>query len=112
MAFGKKSAKKKEVPVLKEAFYDVIQRPLITEKATALAEQNKIVFRVRTDATKPQIKQAVEVLFKVEVVGVNTVNVQGKVKAFRGALGQRKDFKKAVVTLASGQSIDLASGIA
>ncbi len=112
MATVKKAAKKKDAPALKEAFYDVIQRPLITEKATALAEHNKVVFRVRGDATKPQIKEAVEALFKVEVVSVNTVNVHGKTKIFRGALGQRKDFKKAVVTLASGQSIDLAGGIA
>ncbi|HEU5048299.1 MAG TPA: 50S ribosomal protein L23 [Rickettsiales bacterium] len=110
MAIAKKA--KKEAPVLKEAFYDVIERPVITEKATAISEQNKVVFRVRNDATKTQIKEAVEALFKVEVVSVNTINVQGKVKVFRGALGQRKDFKKAVVTLAAGQSIDLASGIA
>lgn len=111
MAAAKK-AQKKDASVFKEAFYDVIQRPLITEKATAASEQNKVIFRVRADATKTQIKEAVEALFKVVVVSVNTINVQGKVKVFRGALGQRKDFKKAIVTLASGQSIDLASGIA
>jgi len=112
MATLKKATKKKDAPVLKEAFYDIIQRPLITEKATAASEQNKVIFRVRADATKPQIKEAVEALFKVAVLSVNTINVQGKIKVFRGGLGQRKDFKKAIVTLAAGQSIDLASGIA
>ncbi len=108
----KKTASKKDAPVLKEAFYNIIQRPLVTEKATALSEHNKVIFRVRSDATKPQIKEAVEALFKVSVVGVNTIHVPGKAKVFRGKTGQRKDFKKAVVTLASGQSIDLASGVA
>jgi large subunit ribosomal protein L23 len=108
----KKEAKKKEAPVLKEAFYNVIERPIITEKATAASEQNKVIFKVKSDATKTQVKEAVEALFKVNVVNVNTVNVRGKIKVFRGHLGQRKGFKKAIVTLAAGQSIDLASGIA
>lgn len=119
MALAKKSEKKHtkstssaKNPVAKEVLYDVIKRPVVTEKATAASEQNKVIFRVRTDATKAQVKEAVEALFKVSVISVNTLNVQGKIKAFRGALGQRKDFKKAVVTLAAGQSIDLASGIA
>lgn len=114
MAPAKKAAKKqdKEALALKDVFYDIIKRPVITEKATAASEHNKVIFRVRLDATKPQVKEAVESLFKVKVVSVNTINVQGKVKAFRGALGQRKDFKKAVVTLEAGQSIDLASGAA
>ncbi len=117
MAALKKTAKKKEsakndAPAFKEAFYDVIYRPVITEKATAASEHNKVIFKVRPDATKAHIKEAVEALFKVNVVSVNTLNVQGKIKVFRGALGQRKDFKKAIVTLAPGQSIDLASGMA
>jgi len=103
---------KKNAPVSKEVYYDVIERPLITEKATAASEQNKVIFKVRSDATKSQVKQAVEALFKVKVTSVNTVNVPGKVKVFRGHLGQRSSFKKAVVTLEAGQSIDLASGIA
>ncbi len=111
MVKAKKSAKK-EAPVFKEAFYDVISRPVITEKATAASEHNKVIFRVRPDVTKAQVKEAIEALFKVEVVSVNTLNVQGKTKIFRGAIGKRKDFKKAVVTLAKGQSIDLAGGIA
>lgn len=111
MAKAKKSAEKK-APVLKEAFYDVISRPVITEKATAASEHNKVIFRVRTDVTKAQVKEAVEGLFKVEVTGVNTINVQGKTKAFRGRNGKRIDFKKAIVTLKAGQSIDLSSGVA
>ena len=91
--------------------YDVILSPVITEKATTLSEHNKVVFRVRKDATKPQIKEAVERLFNVKVVSVNTLVVKGKVKMFRGKRGQRSDVKKAVVTLAEGQSIDVTTGI-
>jgi len=108
----KKKTEKKDSPVFKEAFYDIILRPVITEKATAASEHNKVTFRVRNTATKPQIKEAVEALFSVKVTNVNTITTPGKVKAFRGFLGQRKDHKKAVVTLAEGQSIDLANGIA
>ena len=91
--------------------YDVILSPVITEKATALSEQNKVVFRVRKDATKPQIKAAVERLFDVKVTSVNTLVTKGKVKMFRGKRGQRSDVKKAVVTLAEGQSIDVTTGL-
>ena len=91
--------------------YDVIVSPVITEKATALSEQNKVVFRVRPDATKPQIKEAVERLFDVKVTSVNTLVTKGKVKMFRGTRGQRSDVKKAVVTLAEGQSIDVTTGL-
>lgn len=97
---------------LKEVFYDIITRPIITEKATSLTEQNKVVFRVRNDATKTQIKQAVEALFKVSVSRVNTIVVEGKDKAFRNRLGKREDFKKAIVTLEEGQTIDLSTGAA
>jgi large subunit ribosomal protein L23 len=113
MATEKKSEKKKEkAPVSKEVLYGVIKRPVVTEKATAASEHNKVIFRVCPNATKAQVKEAVETLFKVKVTKVNTMNVQGKIKVFRGALGTRKDFKKAVITLEAGQSIDLASGIA
>ncbi len=112
MAKAKKTAEKKDAPVLKEAFYDVIARPVITEKATAASEYNKVIFRVRNDVTKAQVKEAIEGLFKVDVTSVNTINVQGKTKAFRGRAGKRKDFKKAIVTLKAGQSIDLSSGVA
>ena len=91
--------------------YDVIVSPVITEKATTLSEHNKVVFRVRKDATKPQIKEAVERLFDVKVVSVNTLLTKGKVKMFRGKRGQRSDVKKAVVTLAEGQSIDVTTGL-
>lgn len=91
--------------------YDVILSPVITEKSTALSEQNKVVFKVRKDATKPQIKAAVEKLFDVKVTSVNTVLTKGKVKVFKGRLGQRSDVKKAVVTLAEGQKIDVTTGL-
>jgi large subunit ribosomal protein L23 len=91
--------------------YDTILSPVITEKATMLSEQNKVVFRVAGDATKPQIAEAVENLFKVSVVKVNTINVKGKTKRFRGRVGRRSDVKKAIVTLAEGQSIDITTGL-
>ncbi len=91
--------------------YDVIVSPVITEKATARSEHNQIVFRVRKDATKPQIKEAVERLFDVKVKSVNTLLTKGKVKIFKGTRGQRSDVKKAVVTLEEGQSIDVTTGL-
>ena len=91
--------------------YDTILSPVITEKATMLSEHNKVVFRVAQDATKSQIAEAVEALFKVNVVKVNTLNVKGKTKRFRGREGQRSDVKKAIVTLAEGQSIDITTGL-
>ena len=91
--------------------YDVIVSPVITEKATALSEQNKVVFKVKSDATKPQIKEAVEKLFDVKVKSVNTLVTKGKVKMFRGMRGQRSDVKKAVVTLEEGQAIDITTGL-
>lgn len=93
------------------AMFDIIQRPLVTEKSTAAAEFNKVVFQVREDATKTTIKAAVEAIFGVSVVKVNTLNNQGKTKRFRGQLGKRSDQKKAIVTLAEGQSIDLMAGV-
>jgi len=84
---------------------------VITEKATLLSEQNKVVFRVAGDATKDEIAAAVEALFKVSVTKVNTLNVKGKTKRFRGREGRRSDVKKAVVTLAEGQSIDITTGL-
>lgn len=90
--------------------YDVIQRPLVTEKSTVAAEQNKITFKVATTATKADVKAAVEAIFNVSVVKVNTINVEGKTKRFRGNPGQRQDFRKAIVTLAAGSTIDFAAG--
>ena len=91
--------------------YDVIVSPVITEKATVQSEQNKVVFKVRKSATKPQIKAAVEKLFDVKVASVNTLIRKGKVKRFKGTLGQQSDVKKAVVTLAEGHSIDVTTGL-
>jgi large subunit ribosomal protein L23 len=91
--------------------YDVILSPVITEKATKLTDTNQIVFRVALDATKPKIAKAVEGLFKVKVTGVNTVRVKGKTKAFRGKPYKRSDYKKAIVTLAEGQQIDITTGL-
>lgn len=91
--------------------YDVIVAPVITEKATLLSELNKVVFRVAADATKDEIAAAVEELFKVNVTKVNTLVVEGKTKRFRGRLGKRNDMKKAIVTLAEGQSIDITTGL-
>ena len=91
--------------------YDTILSPVITEKATLLSEQNKVVFRVAGDASKDEIAAAVEALFNVRVVKVNTVVAKGKTKRFRGTLGKRNDVKKAIVTLEEGQSIDVTTGL-
>lgn len=91
--------------------YDIIKSPVITEKATLLSEHNKVVFKVASTATKPQIKEAVEKLFDVKVKSVNTLVAKGKVKVFRGTRGQRSDVKKAIVTLEEGQSIDVTTGL-
>ena len=94
-----------------ERDYQTVLGPVITEKATLGSEHGQVTFKVRLEATKPQIKQAVENLFKVKVTGVNTLRVKGKTKRFRGEVGSRSDWKKAVVTLADGQSIDVTTGI-
>jgi large subunit ribosomal protein L23 len=91
--------------------YDVILSPVVTEKATAASEKNKVVFRVRLDATKTEIKNAVEKLFEVKVTGVNTLTRKGKNKVFRGRPGKQGDVKKAIVTLAEGQTIDITTGL-
>jgi large subunit ribosomal protein L23 len=91
--------------------YDVIVAPHITEKATLLSENNAVVFKVAGSATKPQIKAAVEALFDVKVKGVNTLVQKGKTKRWKGKPYTRSDVKKAVVTLAEGQTIDVTSGI-
>ena len=91
--------------------YDTILAPVITEKATLLSEQNKVVFRVAQTATKDEIAAAVEELFKVKVTKVNTLITKGKTKRFRGIMGRRSDVKKAIVTLAEGYSIDIMTGL-
>ena len=91
--------------------YDVITAPVITEKSTLLSESNQVVFNVPATATKPQIKAAVEALFNVKVSAVNTLVRKGKVKRFKGRIGRQSDQKKADVTLAEGQSIDVSTGL-
>ncbi|MFH5924908.1 50S ribosomal protein L23 [Roseomonas sp. SXEYE002] len=92
--------------------YQLVVAPVITEKATILNETGQVTFKVAPDATKPEIKAAVEGLFGVNVTAVNTMVVKGKSKRFRGRPGQRSDWKKAIVSLAEGQSIDLTTGLA
>ena len=91
--------------------YDVIVAPHITEKATLLSEHNAVVFKVAQSASKPQIKAAIEAIYNVKVAAVNTLTQKGKTKRWKGKPYRRSDFKKAVVTLAAGQSIDVTSGI-
>lgn len=91
--------------------YEVIQAPLITEKTTLISEYNQVTFRVPLNASKPEIKAAIEDLFKVKVTAVNTLRSKGKTKRWRGRPGRRTDFKKAIVTLAEGNSIDVTTGV-
>lgn len=91
--------------------YDIILSPVVTEKSTMGAEHNQVTFRVPLAASKPEIKAAVEVLFKVKVKAVNTLRRQGKTKRFRGVLGKRPDTKKAIVSLVEGHTIDVTTGI-
>ena len=101
----------KNIIVSKERMYEIIRSPLITEKSTIISEYNQVTFRVPLAATKPEIRAAVEGLFDVKVNSVNTLRQQGKVKRFRGRLGKRNDTKKAIVTLAEGDSIDITTGV-
>jgi large subunit ribosomal protein L23 len=96
---------------MKAELYDVIRKPIITEKATLASEHGAVVFEVDIDSTKPQIKEAVESLFKVKVKAINTVVTKGKTKRFRGRPGRRKDVKKAYVTLVEGNTIDVTTGL-
>jgi large subunit ribosomal protein L23 len=104
---------KRRPPVMvgRERMYDIIRRPVITEKATMLSENNQVTFLVAIDASKPEIRAAVEQLFKVKVEAVNTLRRAGKTKRFRGRLGTRPETKKAIVTLAEGHSIDVTTGL-
>lgn len=96
---------------MKAELYDIIRSPVVSEKATILAEQNKYIFKVAIDSTKLQIKKAVEKIFGVAVLSVNTIKGHGKIKRFRGVVGKQNDYKKAVVTLAKGNKIDITGGI-
>ena len=99
------------VQVTQVRAYDIIRSPVVTEKSTLGSEHNQVTFRVAMDATKPEIKSAVETLFKVKVSAVNTLRQEGKVKRFRGIKGRRPNYKKAIVTLAEGENIDVTTGI-
>ena len=92
-----------------EELYDVIRAPIVTEKSTMVSESNQVMFKVAMTATKPDIKEAVERLFNVKVLAVNTLIRKGKIKRFRGVKGQQSDFKKAIVTLEEGQTIDITT---
>ncbi|MBT5244800.1 MAG: 50S ribosomal protein L23 [Rhodospirillaceae bacterium] len=94
-----------------ERKFELLRAPIITEKSTLLSEFNQVSFRVPMDASKPEIKAAVEDLFKVNVTAVNTLIAKGKTKKFRGRAGKRIDTKKAIITLAEGQSIDVSTGV-
>jgi large subunit ribosomal protein L23 len=102
---------KKQEKAVDNRHYDVVLAPHITEKSTMASEHNAVVFKVANTATKPEIKAAVEALFGVTVLGVNTIVTKGKSKRWKGKPYQRSDFKKAIVTLAEGQTIDVTSGI-
>ena len=102
---------KKQAAAVDNRHYDIVLAPHITEKSTMLSEHNSVVFKVAGTASKPEIKAAVEALFGVTVTGVNTIVAKGKTKRWKGAPYKRSDVKKAIVTLAEGQSIDITSGI-
>ncbi len=108
---GPRARRKQEVTVSRERLYEVIRRPVVTEKSTLGSEHNQVTFQVPLDASKPEIKAAVEGLFAVKVKAVNTMRQKGKIKRFRGRLGKRADTKKAYVTLEEGHSIDVTTGI-
>jgi large subunit ribosomal protein L23 len=91
--------------------YDLILAPVVTEKSTLGSEHNQVTFRVPLEATKPEIKLAIEQLFKVKVTAVNTLRQNGKLKRFKGRLGRRSDYKKAIISLAEGESIDVTTGV-
>lgn len=95
----------------RERWYEIILAPLVTEKSTRGSEHNQVTFRVSLDATKPEIKKAVEALFEVKVKQVNTIRMEGKLKRFKGHLGRRAKWKKAIISLADGETIDMMTGV-
>ncbi len=106
-----KKAEKEVKVVMTERLYEVVRQPVVTEKAMKISENGQVVFFVDPSATKPEIKKAVEGLFKVKVKAVNIINTKGKTKMFRGQKGVRSDKKKAIVSLADGQNIDVTTGV-
>lgn len=105
------AAKKKEKLEVQEWMYEIIRNPVVTEKSTMGSEYGQVTFKVPLDASKPRIKAAVETLFKVQVTAVNTLRQKGKTKRFKASVGKRSDEKKAIVTLAEGQTIDVGTGL-
>ncbi len=97
--------------VTNPAHLDIVRRPVVTEKATNASQFNQVIFKVDTKANKQEIKEAVEAVFGVKVKRVNTINMQGKIKRFRGLPGQRNAFKKAIITLEAGQTLDVMAGV-
>ena len=108
---AKTMSSKIKAAVSRARMYEVIRAPLITEKTTNGSEHSQVTFKVAADASKPEIKQAVEGLFKVKVKAVNTVNVKGKTKLFKGRPGVRSDWKKAIVSLVEGHKIDMTTDL-
>jgi large subunit ribosomal protein L23 len=106
------AARKTAATMSRETMFNIVRSPVITEKATNLSDKNQVVFRVAMDATKPEIKRAIEELFGVMVISVNTLIQKGKTKRFKGRPGVRSDVKKAVVPLTPGQSIDFSARLA
>jgi large subunit ribosomal protein L23 len=102
---------REEIKLTRDRMYDLVRSPVITEKSTMGSEHNQVTFRVPLAANKREVKAAVEGLFKVKVMAVNTIRVKGKTKRTRGVVGRRSDYKKAIVTLAEGQKIDVTTGV-
>ncbi len=103
--------KKPQHALSQERIYDIIRSPVITEKSTLISEHNQVTFKVPLSASKPEIREAVERVFAVKVKAVNTLRQTGKTKRFKGIIGRRPDYKKAIVTLAEGQQIDVTTGV-
>ena len=106
-----KPRKKLDLKISQNKAYQIILNPLVTEKSTQQSEFNKMVFSVPVDANKLEVKSSIEKIFSVKVVSVNTILLKGKVKRFKGVLGRRSNTKKAIVTLAPGNTIDLSAGV-
>ena len=96
---------------MKSQLYEIIKQPVVTEKTTKISENNQFVFKVENKSSKQDIKIAIEKIFKVKVKSINTIKIKGKTKVFKGKVGKRSDFKKAIVSLVKGQSIDLSLGV-
>ena len=101
----------KKINISKEKAYNTIIKPIVTEKSTLLSENNQIVFLVNINSNKIEIKKSIELIFGVKVKAVNVIRVKGKVKVFKGKSGKRPDYKKAIISLPEGQSIDLSMGV-